>query len=51
MTATTIFLSGITGVFIGMGVIYLSIKAIEQVVSRMPEPPKPVKGKGGKKNG
>ena len=51
MSASIIFISGVTGVFMGMGIIYLSIKVIELLVSRLPEPPKPVKSKGGKKNG
>lgn len=40
MSASVVFIGGISGVFIGMTVIYLSIKAIEMVVSRLPEKPK-----------
>lgn len=37
MSASIIFISGISGVFIGMGMIYLSIKGIELFVNRYPE--------------
>ncbi len=40
MSASVVFIGGISGVFIGMTVIYLSIKVIQVVVSRLPEKPK-----------
>jgi len=35
MSAGTVFFAGILGVFIGMAVIYLSIKAIELAADRL----------------
>lgn len=35
MSANIVFIGGISGVFIGMGVIYLSIKITAAVVGRM----------------
>jgi hypothetical protein len=37
-TALGIFVNGITGVFIGMAVLYLAMKLIELVVSTRDEP-------------
>lgn len=61
MSAGTVFIGGICGVFIAMTVIYLSIKAIQWGVSQLPETVdspkarpkrnKTVAGKGGKTNG
>jgi hypothetical protein len=37
MSATIVFIGGISGVFIGMTVIYLSIKAIALIATRLPQ--------------
>lgn len=61
MSAGTVFIGGICGVFIAMTVIYLSIKTIQWGVGRLPETAdspktrskrgKAAAGKGGKSNG
>jgi len=37
MSANVVFIGGISGVFFGITVIYLSIKAVHMIVTRLPQ--------------